>query len=227
MREKPLLPWVICEASGKVLAGHCNCMAGLGETCSHVASLLWAVEAGVRMRESTTVTQKKAYWVLPPSVKEVPYAPLSHINFVGPAGSLAALRSPSLMTPPPSPITSTPSRMTSPPPSSACSNVLSPSLAEVGQLFASLAECSNKPAILALVKDYSSKYIPSSLAADLPLCLTDIYNTEHLKKPFSELLQIAEVTEVSVSASQAKTVEEKTRGQSKSRLWLRMSSVLY
>ena len=228
MREKPLLPWVICEASGKVLAGHCNCMAGLGETCSHVASLLWAVEAGVRMRESMTVTQKKAYWVLPPSVKEVPYAPLSHINFVGPAGSLAALRSPSpvsspsLMTPPPSPITSTPSHMTSPPPSSACSNVPSPSLAEVGQLFASLAEYSNKPAILALVKDYSSKYIPSSLAADLPLCLTDIYNTEHLKKPFSELLQTAEVTEVSVSASQAKTVEEKTRGQAKSRLWFRM-----
>ena len=30
-----------------------------------------------------TVTQKKAYWVLPPSVKEVPYAPLSHINFLG------------------------------------------------------------------------------------------------------------------------------------------------
>lgn len=59
----------------------------------HVASLLWAVEAGVRMRDSMTVTQKKAYWVLPPSVKEVPYAPLSHINFLGRSGSLTALRS--------------------------------------------------------------------------------------------------------------------------------------
>ena len=59
MREKPLLPWVIVESSGKVLACHCNCMAGLGETCSHVASLLWAVEAGVRMRDSMTVTQKR------------------------------------------------------------------------------------------------------------------------------------------------------------------------
>ena len=44
MREKPLLPWVIAEASGKILAGHCNCMAGLGESCRHVASLLWAVK---------------------------------------------------------------------------------------------------------------------------------------------------------------------------------------
>ena len=40
-----------------------------------------------------TVTQKRAYWVLPPSVKEVPYAPLSHINFLGRSGSLTALRS--------------------------------------------------------------------------------------------------------------------------------------
>ena len=58
MREKPLLPWIICECSGKILAVHCNCMAGLGETCSHVASLLWAIEAGVRVRDSMTVTQK-------------------------------------------------------------------------------------------------------------------------------------------------------------------------
>ena len=42
-----------------MVAGHCNCMAGLGESCSHVASLLWALEAGVRLRYSMTVTQKK------------------------------------------------------------------------------------------------------------------------------------------------------------------------
>ena len=58
-------------------------MAGLGESCSHVASLLWAVEAGVRLRDSMTVTQKKAYWVLPPSAKDVPYSPLTDIKFKG------------------------------------------------------------------------------------------------------------------------------------------------
>ena len=58
MREKPLLPWVIAESSGKVLTCHCNCMAGLGETCSHVASLVWAVEAGVRMRDYDCDTEK-------------------------------------------------------------------------------------------------------------------------------------------------------------------------
>ncbi|KAL9963240.1 hypothetical protein ACROYT_G032420 [Oculina patagonica] len=46
MSEKPLTPWVVCKKSGKVLSAHCDCMAGLGESCSHVASLLWAIEAG-------------------------------------------------------------------------------------------------------------------------------------------------------------------------------------
>ena len=60
---------------------HTACLTGLGETCSHVASLLWSVEAGVRLLDSLTVMQKEAYWVLPPSVKDMPYASLSEIQF--------------------------------------------------------------------------------------------------------------------------------------------------
>ena len=58
MREKPLTPWVVAECTGKILAAHCDCVAGLGETCSHVASLLFAIESGVRIRDSMTVMQK-------------------------------------------------------------------------------------------------------------------------------------------------------------------------
>jgi hypothetical protein len=58
-------------------------MAGLGETCSHIGSLLWAIEAGVRIRDSKTVTQKKAYWVIPSAVKEVSYAKIGDMNFQG------------------------------------------------------------------------------------------------------------------------------------------------
>ena len=83
MSERPLVPWTIAEKDGRILAAHCDCMAGLGETCTHVASLLWATAAGVERRESLTVTQKSAYWVIPPAIKTVPYAPLSEISFVG------------------------------------------------------------------------------------------------------------------------------------------------
>ena len=93
MREKPLTPWVVAECTGKILAAHCDCVAGLGETCSHVASLLFAIESGVRIRDSMTVTQKKAYWVMPTGIKEVHYAPVKDIDFVGKKGSAAILES--------------------------------------------------------------------------------------------------------------------------------------
>ena len=35
MSKKPLGPTNKC--SGKILVSHCDCMAGLGEACSHVA----------------------------------------------------------------------------------------------------------------------------------------------------------------------------------------------
>ena len=42
-----------------------------------------AIEAGVQLRDSLTVMQKKAYWVLPNSKKDVPYAPVEQIKFHG------------------------------------------------------------------------------------------------------------------------------------------------
>ena len=93
MSEKPLTPWVIAEEVGKIVAGHCDCMAGLGETCSHVGSLLFAVENGIRIRDSMTVTQKKAYSIMPNGVKEVQYTPVQDINFVGKKRSAAKVSS--------------------------------------------------------------------------------------------------------------------------------------
>ena len=83
MNEKPLVPWIIAEVEGKIIAANCDCMAGLGETCSHVASLLWVTATGVEKRDSLTVTQKSAYWIMPPAIKTVPHAPLAEISFVG------------------------------------------------------------------------------------------------------------------------------------------------
>ena len=51
--------------------------------CSRVASLLWATAAGVEKRDSLTIIQKNAYWIMPPAIKRVPYVPLAKISFVG------------------------------------------------------------------------------------------------------------------------------------------------
>lgn len=71
MNETPLLPWLIAETDGSVISAHCTCMAGTGEVCSHVGAVLFAVEAAVKIRNTKTVTQEKAYWLLPSSISKV------------------------------------------------------------------------------------------------------------------------------------------------------------
>ena len=89
--------------------------------CSHIGSLLWAIEAGVRLRDSMTVTQKKTYWVLPPCVRDVPYAPLHDISFKGHSAMLSEWKT--FRTPSPSPAVA---HSPSPGPSNASSRSPSP-----------------------------------------------------------------------------------------------------
>lgn len=44
INEKPLKCWVAIHTDGLVLTGHCECMAGLAEVCSHVGAVLFLVE---------------------------------------------------------------------------------------------------------------------------------------------------------------------------------------
>lgn len=79
-RDTPLKTWLLAEKDGTVCMAHCNCMAGLCEACSHVGALLFAIEAGVRMRESVTCTQEKSRWVMPSYVKEIPNIPVCEMD---------------------------------------------------------------------------------------------------------------------------------------------------
>lgn len=54
LAEKPLRPCVIAEQDGNIVAAHCDCMAGIAESCSHVAAMLFTVDALVRLRDSQT-----------------------------------------------------------------------------------------------------------------------------------------------------------------------------
>ncbi|XP_041840869.1 uncharacterized protein LOC121639609 [Melanotaenia boesemani] len=81
IRETPLEPWIIAEKSGRILGAHCTCKAGLGETCTHVAALLFLIEETVKLRDSKTVTQEKAYWLLPTALSKVEYKECRKIDF--------------------------------------------------------------------------------------------------------------------------------------------------
>ena len=215
MSEKPLTPWIIANEDGRILAGHCDCMAGLGETCSHVASLLWVIGVGVETRESLTVTQKSAYWILPPAVKSVPYAPVKDISFIGKKRKVmnsATKSSDHSATETPSPLKK-----------KAC--LCAPTEQEQYKFFNSLSTCIQsgaKPAVLALVPPHCDEYVPTSLAPELPTVLSDLYKTEYLKLRYNELLQKACSIQIAVTTNQVLAVEAKTKNQAGSRLWFRM-----
>ena len=54
-------PWVcLLKANGEVQTAHCDCMAGLGEVCSHAAALLFKVEAAVKLGLTTASSTSEA-----------------------------------------------------------------------------------------------------------------------------------------------------------------------
>jgi len=70
--------WIITEENGTVLFAHCvGCRAGQGECCSHIASVLFYIEAWNRVNEKLSCTRVKCSCLMPTAVKEVPYAPVS------------------------------------------------------------------------------------------------------------------------------------------------------
>ncbi|XP_034072435.1 uncharacterized protein LOC117546338 isoform X1 [Gymnodraco acuticeps] len=69
--ETPLKTWIVAKEDGEVVTAHCNCMAGLSESCSHVGAVLFAIEAGVKMRETASCTTEKCKWLMPSHVKKV------------------------------------------------------------------------------------------------------------------------------------------------------------
>jgi hypothetical protein len=192
-------------ADGKILAAHCDCMAGIGETCSHVSSLLWVIAVGVEKRDSLTVTQKSAYWVMPPAFRSVSYAPVKEINFIGKKKKAANCVSNDVST------------------SSKQKKLTLPSVEEKKQFLDSLASSATlKPAVLSVLSDYCDKYIPSALCSDLPRVLTDLYDPCNLSLSYYELLQLSSEVVLTMTSEQSKAVQSKTMGQSNNRLWFRM-----
>ena len=205
LNEKPLTPWVIALESGKILAAHCDCAAEIGETCSHVVSLLWVIGVGVESRDSPTVTQKSGYWVMPPAIRLVPYAPLKDIDFIGKKRKSCESGASSSS-------------------SSSKKPVREATESEQMQFLNALASCPGaKPAVLVVTPGYCDAYIPTSLAPELLMVLSDLYQPDNLSLGYKELLKMVANTDISVTGVQATAAaEQNTRGQATSRLWFHL-----
>lgn len=80
---QPLTAWVLVKEDGEVTFGHCTCMAGRGEVCSHTAAVLFYIEIGRNILENTSCTDRLNSW-LPAHTRRVIPAPIAEMDFSSP-----------------------------------------------------------------------------------------------------------------------------------------------
>lgn len=61
--DTPLKVWLAVKENGEVVYAHCNCMAGLGEVCSHVAAVLFTAEVNTQVKNCTSSTSFPCAWL--------------------------------------------------------------------------------------------------------------------------------------------------------------------
>ena len=158
-------------------------MAGLGETCTHVAALLFTIETIVKLRDSRTVTQEKAYWLLPSCMKNVDYKECKDIDFtsartlkkkldqkVDALGAFGDSRKDVLSK------------------KKFRARTSSPTEEEVNDLFKSLAIGGAKCGIFSLVEPYADVFVPNAESDSFPPLLTD-FREEAASTNYAELLK--------------------------------------
>ena len=74
--------WIIADSDETIQSTQClGCKAGLAESCFHIASVLFYIEAWIRINGKLACTQVKCTWLLPTFVNEVSYARVRNIDF--------------------------------------------------------------------------------------------------------------------------------------------------
>ena len=204
LREKPLNPWSIVDANGVIRASHCDCMAGLGEVCSHVAAMLFSIMEILRIRDAQTVTQKPAYWKLPPSVKGVEYTEVRDINFT----SAKSLKRKLLNSGETTKAVSVKKKVTEAPTPDDISNFLQ-----------NLQNTGARSAILSVTESFSDDFLPTLERHKLPKLMHDFREKEAMQLNYGQLLKRTENLKIQITTEEAENVELVTRKQSSCKLW--------
>ena len=189
-------------------------MAGLGESCSHVGALLFFIEAAVKIRDSRTVTEQKAYWMLPSACKEIPYAEISNIDFTSPNTLKKKFDETLEHASETTPRTHLKRETT----------VVHPTEEKIKSFYHALSQCRSKPVILSIVPPYDEKFKPVSLTEKFPPLLTELYDPRNLEMHYAELLNHCKNIELKVTPEQQINVEMETRTQHQSKKWFNFRS---
>nr|XP_022307471.1 uncharacterized protein LOC111113467 [Crassostrea virginica] len=211
MTDPCLRPWLIVENDGSISSAHCTCMAGIGEVCSHVGALLFAIEASVKIRNTKTVTEEKAYWMLPNAVNKVEYKRVQDIDFTSAKTKKRKLDQAIAED---SPMNSGPRQRKLP-------TAQEPTEDELKNFFTDLSTAGTKPVVLSLVPQFAQSYKPQALDKKYPTVLSELYNEDCSSLQRDVLLKHCEdaFSKIFVTAEEAVNCEVATREQANCKQW--------
>ncbi|XP_047143880.1 uncharacterized protein LOC124817620 isoform X2 [Hydra vulgaris] len=192
-------PWIALGLLGNVVTAHCNCMAGLGETCSHVAATLYKVEAAVRIgMTSSTPTDLPCQWNQT-FVKNIVGSPVSQINLYSDAAKEKLTGKRTRKMP------------------------VSPTNIEKYQFLSELKSVQPKTAALSLFKDFDTEFIhlESTVVAKLPLSLRNFFNANYKSLDNEQLNSFFDekIKDLKLNSDDIVYVKEATRNQSLCDSW--------
>ena len=197
--------WMVVEKDGTIISAHClGCKAGLHESCSHVARVMFYIEAVTRIQGKLACTQAKCTWILPTYVNEVPYAKVRDIDFSSAKKLKSALEQKIENTGEGSK-TVLEQRCDQ----TFASNVI-PSDEEMQEVYAKLNACKIKAVALSLIDPYADQFVYESRA--LPI-IPDLFETKHLELDYPELIKMCVQVTLGVSEEHMDKVEISTRSQ--------------
>ena len=205
MNDPLVNTWVITESNGTILAARCwGCKAGLAE--SYIASVLFYIEAWIRINGKLACTQVKCSWLLPTYVNEVSYERVKDIDFSSSKKLKENLDQK---------INSLEDKAAKPSGNyriQSSYKAAPPSAEEIGTLFTKVGNCKTKAVVLSLIPAYADQFVAQSRAVPV---VSDLFITENLDMNFPELLKLCLNVNLDISDEQTKQVEKDTRSQAK------------
>ena len=227
--NKPLLNvWAKTNIDGVAMCAHCDCVAGLGEVCSHMGAVLFYIEATHRIKSCTEVP---CAWNMPHSVDSIPYAKIADIDFSKRKSILLPAKRGAhfnhdcdMLTYPADIELSSDVTMSS---SSCRVGSLNPNLVPTNENEVTLF-CNNilkhSPCVLSLLSQYCDSYIPKNSEEVMPLDipgLNTLYKPENEELMYKELLDVCKDVVFELTNEQIAEIERHTRAQHGCDLWFK------
>ena len=210
MNDPLVSVWIITSKEGEISSAHClGCKAGLGETCSHVACVLFYLEAWTKIKGKLACTQLKCTWILPSFVGEVNYARVSDIDFTSSKKRKANL---DIQIENLSADGKSPSRIIPPSSGKKVNSIPRASNEEIATFYEELNKGKIKPVALSLVRPYSEQFVNKSRNAPT---IPDFFDQKYMEHSYPELLKACSEVELNVTPEEIKQIERDTVAQAK------------